>query len=58
MALTEDQDAAAVLRACAVEIERLRATLMDFLDRELTGLVVEGAVDPKPTGGFARVRRV
>ena len=43
MALTEDQDAVAVLRACAVELERLRATLMDFLDHELSGLVVEGA---------------
>jgi ATP-dependent Clp protease ATP-binding subunit ClpA len=55
MALTEDQDALAVLRACAVEIERLRATLMDFLDRELNGLVVDGAVDSKPTASFQRV---
>ena len=38
MALTEDQDALAVLKACAVEVERLRASLMDFLDHELSGL--------------------
>ncbi|MCS6780325.1 MAG: ATP-dependent Clp protease ATP-binding subunit ClpA [Geminicoccaceae bacterium] len=55
MALSEDQDAVAVLRACAVDIERLRATLTDFLDHELSGLVVEGMVDARPTAGFQRV---
>ena len=55
MALTEDQDAMAVLKACAVEVERLRASLMDFLDHELSGLAVEGTVDAKPTAGFQRV---
>ena len=55
MALTEDQDAVAVLKACAVELERLRMTLTDFLDHELSGLVVDGVVDAKPTAGFQRV---
>src|SRR6478609_6251094 len=55
MALTEDQDAMAVLRACAVELEKLRGSLTDFLDHELSGLVVEGVVDAKPTAGFQRV---
>ncbi len=55
LALTEDQDAVAVLRACAVEIDRLRAQLTDFLDHELSGLVVDGVVDAKPTAGFQRV---
>ncbi len=55
MALSEDQDAAAVLRACAVDLDRLRATLTDFLDHELSGLVVEGMVDARPTSGFQRV---
>jgi ATP-dependent Clp protease ATP-binding subunit ClpA len=55
MALTEDQDAMAVLKACAVEVEQLRASLMDFLDHELSGLAVEGTVDAKPTAGFQRV---
>src|SRR3954471_18960231 len=55
MALTEDQDAMAVLKACAVEVERLRASLMDFLDHELSGLGVEGTADAKPTLGFQRV---
>ena len=55
MALTEDQDAAAVMRACAVELDRLRGSLVDFLDHELSGLVIEGAVEAKPTAGFQRV---
>src|SRR3954469_23289570 len=55
IALTEDQDAKVVLKACAVEVERLRASLMDFLDHELSGLAVEGTVDAKPTAGFQRV---
>ena len=55
MALTEDQDAAGVLKACAVEVERLRTSLTDFLDHELSGLAIEGTVDAKPTAGFQRV---
>ncbi len=55
MALTDDEDAAAVLRACAVEIDRLRTSLNDFLDHELTSLAIEGVVDAKPTAGFQRV---
>ncbi len=55
LALTEDPDAVAVLRACAVEIDRLRAQLTDFLDHELQGLVVDGHVEAKPTAGFQRV---
>ena len=55
MALSEDQDATAVLKACAVDLDRLRASLGDFLDHELSGLVVDGVVDAKPTAGFQRV---
>ena len=55
MALTEDQDAMAVLRACAVDLDRLRASLTDFLDHELSGLVVDGVAEAKPTAGFSRV---
>jgi uncharacterized protein (DUF849 family) len=44
-----------VLKACAVEDDRLRANLNDFLDHELTSLAVEGAVDAKPTAGIKRV---
>src|SRR5688500_10135060 len=55
MALTDDEDATAVLKACAVEVDRLRANLNDFLDHELTSLAVDGVVDAKPTAGFQRV---
>ncbi len=55
LALTEDDDAGTVLKACAVDVERLRANLTEFLDHELSGLVVESEVDAKPTAGFQRV---
>ena len=55
MALSEDQDAVAVLKACAVELDKLRLSLTDFLDNDLSGLAVEGTVDAKPTAGFQRV---
>jgi ATP-dependent Clp protease ATP-binding subunit ClpA len=55
MALVDDDDAVAVLKACAVELDRLRASLNDFLDHDLTSLAVEGVVDAKPTAGFQRV---
>ena len=55
MAMTEDQDAVAVLRACGVDIEKLASNLRTYLDEELTGLVVEDNEDPKPTSSFQRV---
>ncbi|MEX2647508.1 MAG: AAA family ATPase, partial [Alphaproteobacteria bacterium] len=56
LALTEDQDAVAVLRACGVDINVLRRDLEEFLDNELGGLVVaSGRVEAKPTAGFQRV---
>src|ERR671915_1254530 len=55
MALVDDDDAVAVLKACAVEVDRLRGSLNEFLDHELTSLAVDGVVDAKPTAGFQRV---
>jgi ATP-dependent Clp protease ATP-binding subunit ClpA len=55
MALLDDEDALAVLKACAVEVDRLRGSLNEFLDHELTSLAVDGVVDAKPTAGFQRV---
>ena len=54
LALTEDQDAIAVLRACGVEIERLAEELTEFVDQDLAGLVITRPADPKPTAGFQR----
>jgi ATP-dependent Clp protease ATP-binding subunit ClpA len=55
LSLTEDQDAVAVLRACNVDIDRLRRDLTDFIDSALADLVTSRAGDPKPTSGFQRV---
>jgi ATP-dependent Clp protease ATP-binding subunit ClpA len=55
MALTEDQDAVSVLRACNVDIDRLKRDLTDFIDTALADLVTGRVGDPKPTAGFQRV---
>jgi ATP-dependent Clp protease ATP-binding subunit ClpA len=53
-ALTEDQDAIAVLRACNVDVEKLRQRVGAFIDEELRGLVVSIPQDAKPTLSFQR----
>ena len=55
LALTEDSDATAVLRACGVDLDRLRAELSDYLDNELANLITNRPDDAKPTAGFQRV---
>ncbi|MGE0735796.1 MAG: ATP-dependent Clp protease ATP-binding subunit ClpA [Alphaproteobacteria bacterium] len=55
LALTEDQDAIAVLRACNVEVDKLRQELLEYIDNELDGLVSDTGDDSKPTAGFQRV---
>ena len=55
MALTEDQDAVAVLKACGVDVDKLREDLKGYLDAELRGLVSNRGGEAKPTAGFQRV---
>src|SRR6201986_441738 len=55
LALIEDQDAAAVMRACNGDLEKLRRSLVAYLESELDNLVTDGAEDSKPTAGFQRV---
>ncbi len=55
LALVDDQDAAAVMRACNVDIDVLRRNLVEYVDSELTNLVVDSRQDSKPTAGFQRV---
>ncbi|RJF87776.1 ATP-dependent Clp protease ATP-binding subunit ClpA [Oleomonas cavernae] len=55
LALIDDSDAAAVMRACNVDLDVLRRQLVGYLDTELEGLVVESDEDAKPTTGFQRV---
>jgi ATP-dependent Clp protease ATP-binding subunit ClpA len=53
--LTEDGDAAAVMRACSVDLDILRKNLIKYIDQELDNLVSEDREDAKPTAGFQRV---
>src|SRR5271154_5319972 len=55
LALIEDQDAAAVMRACNVDLDKLRRSLVAYLESELENLITDGAEDSKPTAGFQRV---
>src|SRR5437870_3613069 len=55
LALIEDQDAAAVMRACNVDLDKLRRSLVAYLESELDNLVTDGAEDSKPTAGSQRV---
>jgi ATP-dependent Clp protease ATP-binding subunit ClpA len=55
LALTEDQDAVAVLRACTVDLEKLRRDLIGYVDNELVNLVSNHVEDAKPTASFQRV---
>ncbi len=56
LALIDEPEAAKVMRACGVELEELRKTLVDFIDEELSTLVtdVEGS-EAVPTAAFQRV---
>jgi len=55
LALTEDQDAAPVFKACGVDMSQLRQDLTSFVDNELQSLKTVSTGDPKPTAGFQRV---
>ena len=55
LALTEDQDAVSVLRACGVDIDGLRRDLSNYIDEELSSLITNRTEEAKPTAGFQRV---
>jgi len=55
LALTEDSDAVAVMRACGVNVGTLQKDIMDHLNDVLQNLVIETVVESKPTAGFQRV---
>jgi ATP-dependent Clp protease ATP-binding subunit ClpA len=55
LGLAEDTDAATVLKACGVDLDKLRNDLTEFLDKDLAGLATDRPGDPKPTAGFQRV---
>ena len=54
--LTDDEDAASVMRACSVDLEVLRRNLVNYIDHELANLATGGRhEEAKPTAGFQRV---
>ena len=55
LSLTDDQDGVAVMKACGVDLERLVAELLEFVDQDLDDMRSEQGGDPKPTAGFQRV---
>ncbi|MBV1695439.1 MAG: ATP-dependent Clp protease ATP-binding subunit ClpA [Hyphomicrobiales bacterium] len=55
LALIDDRDASAVMRACNVDIDELRKRVIDFLDTALDSIVKAGAADAQPTTSFQRV---
>ena len=55
LALTEDQDAIAVMRACGVNLDKIRQDLNLYMEEELSGLINPGVSEAKPTAGFQRV---
>ncbi|MCX7305316.1 MAG: ATP-dependent Clp protease ATP-binding subunit ClpA [Hyphomicrobiales bacterium] len=55
LALIEDAEAAAVMRACNVDLDELKQTVLTYIDTELDNLVTGYDEDSKPTAGFQRV---
>lgn len=55
LALLDDVDASAVIKACNADAEALRRALVHYLDHDLSTIVVPGSQDARPTGGFQRV---
>ena len=55
LALIDDSDAAAVMRACNVDLDDLKQTVLTYIDTELDNLVTGYDEDSKPTAGFQRV---
>ncbi|MCG7627681.1 ATP-dependent Clp protease ATP-binding subunit ClpA [Epibacterium sp. MM17-32] len=56
LALIEEPDAARVMRACSVNLNELRSTLLEFVDEDLANLVtdIDGS-EAVPTAAFQRV---
>ncbi|MBX3511063.1 MAG: ATP-dependent Clp protease ATP-binding subunit ClpA [Hyphomonadaceae bacterium] len=57
LSLISDEDAAQVLQACKVDLDKLRYNLDSYLENELDSLVVADREheEPRPTAGFQRV---
>src|SRR3546814_13824314 len=52
LALIDDPDAMAVLSACSVDLELLRADSLDYVDNELSSLITSPLGATQPTAAF------
>ncbi len=55
LSLIGDRDAAAVMRACNVDLDELAERLTDYLDHELDSLITDRGEEAQPTTSFQRV---
>jgi ATP-dependent Lon protease len=57
LALLDDPDASAVLRACNADLGEMKRKLTTYLDDELKRIVIEGGGSAQPTSAFQRVEQ-
>jgi ATP-dependent Clp protease ATP-binding subunit ClpA len=55
LALTDDEDASAVMKGCKVDLAKLKEHLTNYIDSELKTLVIDDGRDSSPTPAFQRV---
>lgn len=56
LALTDDDDAIAVMTACKVDIPSLKSALVEYIDEDLSSLITDNpSGHPQPTAAFQRV---
>jgi len=55
LALIEDPDAAAVMKACNVDLGALKRNFANYIDNELTRMAKPNGTDASPTDAFQRV---
>jgi glyoxalase superfamily protein/ClpA/ClpB-like protein len=55
LALTEDEDASAVMKGCKADLAALKQHLTNYIDDELETPLIDDGRDSRPTAGFQRV---
>jgi hypothetical protein len=55
LALIDEPDASAVMKACGVDLAALKHQLTAYIDNEMEALVIEDGRDSRPTAAFQRV---
>jgi ATP-dependent Clp protease ATP-binding subunit ClpA len=55
LALLDDADASQVMKACNVDMDALRKSVLKYIDEDLATLVMDESEEAKPTTGFQRV---